>query len=114
MFPACGAGRRLGVHADAAAKKSCRDDACVVQDDQLIAAKEVRELQEEAVLKTAFGASKIQQAGSVTAVERPLGDLAGGEMVIEVVQSHREEVYQHPDQRKGVEEDSLKCLGILG
>jgi hypothetical protein len=76
MFSACGAGRGLGVHTGAAAKEAGRNDASVVEDDKLIAAKEVRKIHEVAVFDTAFGARKLEQAGSVAAVERPLGDLA--------------------------------------
>jgi hypothetical protein len=83
------------VDAGSPAKEACWNDARVVQDYQFVATEQVRELHEKVVFRGAGESREEKEAGSVAAIKRLLGDLAGGQMVIQVVEPHQLGVYQH-------------------
>jgi len=92
MFTARGPRRGLSVNSSAAAKEAGGNDAGVIENDQFIATEQIGEIYKKMIIQVAFGAREDEEAGRVAMFERPLGNLAGGEVVIEVVKTHRQEV----------------------
>src|SRR5271155_3953040 len=66
--------RRLGVNSHATAEQPCGQDASVVEDDQFIAAQQIRKFAEVAVVPRAGGFIEQQHAGGVTRGQRMLRD----------------------------------------
>jgi hypothetical protein len=88
VFPASGAGGRVGKDALAMAQQARGNHPRVVQDHQLVAAKQSRHLREQAVGKFADGTVQSQKAGAIASWQRALRDLRGWQGVIEFVEAH--------------------------
>jgi len=78
----------LSPGAFAAAIKPGRKNAGVVEDDEIAGLQQVGKIAELAIGISACGSLQVQQARSVTGVERFLGDEFAGEIEVEVGNSH--------------------------
>ena len=79
----------LRASAFAAAVKTGRKDAGVVENDEIAGAQQVREIAEQAIRVLAAGSLKMQHAGAVAGGEGFLGNEFFGEMKVEVGDQHR-------------------------
>jgi hypothetical protein len=80
------------VDAHAAAEQTSRNDAGVVQDQELIATEEIWQLSEKAVPPRTTSAIEHKEAGRIPPIKRPLGNLFARQMVIEFFEKHCERV----------------------
>ena len=71
------------------AQQPRRDDARVVDDEQIPRAQQLRQLAEAVVAHAARGAAERHQPRRIALGERGLGDLRGGKLEVEVGQFHR-------------------------
>ena len=87
----CGIARAHGMRARvfAVAVKTGRQDAGVVENNEIAGAQQIREIAEEAIRVLATGSLKMQHAGAVAGCERLLGNEFFGEMKVEVGDQHR-------------------------
>jgi hypothetical protein len=92
MFLACGARRRLSTHSSAAAKEASGNDASVIENNQLIAPQQIGKIYKKAILHATFETREHKEARRVATIQRALGNLAGSQVVIEVVKTHRQPV----------------------
>ncbi len=61
----------------------------IVENDQFVASEEGRKFGEEVIFKLAGGTAQSEKTRGITAVERALGDLFAGKMVVKLVEKHR-------------------------
>ncbi len=87
-----GAGRRGG--GQAASEEAGGKDACIIEDHELIAAKERGKIAEAAIVEFAGGQIEEQEARGIARIQGTLGDGMGREVVIEIGKVH--------DGRRGV------------
>lgn len=76
----------------AASEQTSRNNTGVVQDQELIATEEFGQLPEKAVLPRTTSAIQREKAGRIPLFERPLGNLFARQIVIELLEKHRERV----------------------
>jgi hypothetical protein len=76
----------------APAEQTSRNDAGVVQDQELIPTEELRELSERAVPPRTTSAIEREKEGRIPSIKRPLGNLFARQMVIELFETHCERV----------------------
>jgi len=84
------------MNAHSLAKPARRDDPGIVQDEEFIAAQERWKISKWMILISAALAIEAEQARGVPAVQRSLGDLSLGKVVVELFEKHPEAVYQLP------------------
>jgi hypothetical protein len=75
-----------------ATEQTSRNDAGVVEDQELIATEEIGEFSEKAVLPGTASATEREKAGRIPLIKRPLGNLFARQTVIELFEKHCERV----------------------
>lgn len=85
-----------------------RDDTCVIEDEQFVAAKQVREFKEKLILEVTGIPVQQQKSRGFTAIQRPLRDLLLWEMVVELVQSHESWSLAELSQTPGSEKTAVE------
>src|SRR5258706_41638 len=88
MFGSRGARWRLRMDARTPPEQAGRNDARIVEDEELVASQEAGEFSEYLVFEKPCGTIHEEKPGGFASVERPLRDLLSGEMVVELVQAH--------------------------
>jgi hypothetical protein len=89
VFITCGAGRRLRVDPRPPTEEPRRNDTRVVEDKQFIAPKQPGEVGKVSILWISPRPRNKEKARSVAPIQWLLGDRAGRQVVVKVIQSHR-------------------------
>jgi hypothetical protein len=73
------------MEAGAATEETRGNDARVVQDDEFVASEELQKIPKEVIVQAPCGSIHFEQARSVALVHGPLGNLAVGQVIVEVL-----------------------------
>jgi len=78
-------GWRLGMNPDAPPEKPGRDNARIVENEELVTLKKFAEFKKAMIFEPAGGAVQQEKSRSFAAIQRPLSDLLFRQVIIELV-----------------------------
>ena len=82
-------GWRLGTDPGTSPEEPGRNDARIVEDQEFVAVKKFRELEKAVIFKAPGRAVELKETRSIAPTERPLGDLVFGQVIVELIESHK-------------------------